>query len=189
MRRIAKLDVPDSGMKSECTHVCVYRLDDVEDGEKRYCNTPLKLFRASKAKEAAWSTSAALGHFKKKHEGSSSARKQKVGLAKRQTRLGECMHAFGSEGIQSISSKKNTFGLSDNEKVLSAIARWGTYASMKVSQSAFGDPLFDLHVSLKAEEIRMLVMLRMNREFMEYMRASYPDPERYSRLFPSLGQG
>ena len=33
----------------------------------------------------------------------------------------------------------------------------------------------DLHVRLKAEEIRMLVMLRMNREFMEYMRASYPD--------------
>ena len=33
----------------------------------------------------------------------------------------------------------------------------------------------DLHVSLKDEEIRMLVMLRMNREFMDYMRASYPD--------------
>ena len=33
----------------------------------------------------------------------------------------------------------------------------------------------DLHVSLKAEEIRILVILRMNREFMEYMRASYPD--------------
>jgi hypothetical protein len=33
----------------------------------------------------------------------------------------------------------------------------------------------DLHVRLKAEEIRMLVMLRMNREFMEYMRVSYPD--------------
>ena len=33
----------------------------------------------------------------------------------------------------------------------------------------------DLHVSLKAEEIRILVMLRMNREFMEYMRSSYPD--------------
>ena len=33
----------------------------------------------------------------------------------------------------------------------------------------------DLHVRLKADEIRMLVMLRMNREFMEYMRASYPD--------------
>ena len=33
----------------------------------------------------------------------------------------------------------------------------------------------DLHVSLKAEEIRMLVMLRMKREFMEYMRSSYPD--------------
>ena len=33
----------------------------------------------------------------------------------------------------------------------------------------------DLHVCLKAEEIHMLVMLRMNREFMEYMRASYPD--------------
>jgi hypothetical protein len=33
----------------------------------------------------------------------------------------------------------------------------------------------DLHVSLKAEEIRMLVMLRMNREFMEYMRKTYAD--------------
>ncbi len=33
----------------------------------------------------------------------------------------------------------------------------------------------DLHVSLKAEEIRMLVMFRMNHEFMEYVRASYPD--------------
>ena len=33
----------------------------------------------------------------------------------------------------------------------------------------------DLHVSLKPKEIRMLVMLRMNREFMEYMRVSYPD--------------
>jgi len=34
---IAKHDVPDRAMKTECTHVCVYRLDD-EDGEKRYCN-------------------------------------------------------------------------------------------------------------------------------------------------------
>ncbi len=33
----------------------------------------------------------------------------------------------------------------------------------------------DIHVSLKAEEIRMLVILRMNHEFMEYMRVSYPD--------------
>jgi hypothetical protein len=76
----------------------VYRLDD-EDGEKRYCNTPLKLFRASSAKAAPWSTSAALAHFKKKHGDSSSARKQKAGAAKRQTRLSECMHAAGSQGI------------------------------------------------------------------------------------------
>jgi hypothetical protein len=54
VRRIAKHDVPDRAMKTECTHVCVYRLDD-EDGEKRYCNTPLKLFRASSAKAAPWS--------------------------------------------------------------------------------------------------------------------------------------
>jgi hypothetical protein len=35
----------------------------------------------------------------------------------------------------------------------------------------------DLHVSLKVEEIHMLVMLRMNHEFMEYMRVSYPDTQ------------
>jgi hypothetical protein len=33
----------------------------------------------------------------------------------------------------------------------------------------------DLHVSLKVEKIHMIVMFRMNHEFMEYMRASYPD--------------
>ena len=33
----------------------------------------------------------------------------------------------------------------------------------------------DLHVSLKTDEIRMFVMFRMNREFMEYMRVSYPN--------------
>ena len=33
----------------------------------------------------------------------------------------------------------------------------------------------DLHVCLKTDEIRMMVMLRMNHEFMEYMRVSFPD--------------
>ena len=33
----------------------------------------------------------------------------------------------------------------------------------------------DFHVSLKTDEIRMFVILRMNHEFMEYMRVSYPD--------------
>jgi hypothetical protein len=32
----------------------------------------------------------------------------------------------------------------------------------------------DLHVRLKPSEIRILVMLRMNRGFMEYMRKTYP---------------
>ncbi len=94
-------------MKTECTHVCVYRLDD-EDGEKCYCKTPLKLFRAFSAKAAPWSTSATLAHFKKKHGDSSSARKQKAGAAKRQQRLSakrqqrlsECMHVADSQGIQ-----------------------------------------------------------------------------------------
>ena len=135
VRRIANHDVPDRGMNAECTHVCVYRLDNGDDGEKRYCNTPLKLFRSSKGKEAAWSTSDALAHFKKKHEDSSSARKQKAGARKRQTRLGECMHAAGSQGIQvSISSRKSTYTLSENEKVLSAITRWATYAARQVSK-------------------------------------------------------
>ncbi len=33
----------------------------------------------------------------------------------------------------------------------------------------------DLHVSLKTEEIHMVVILRMNHEPMEYMRVTYPD--------------
>ena len=142
VRRIAKHDVPDRAMKIDCTHVCVYPLEEGENGEKRYCNTPLKLFRASKAKDAAWSTSAALGHFKKNHEGSSAARKQQQCLLKRQARKGQAMHASASDNKLSACSKKSPYGFSENEKVLSAIARWGTYASMKVSQAAFVDPLF-----------------------------------------------
>ncbi len=33
----------------------------------------------------------------------------------------------------------------------------------------------DLHMSLKPSEIRILVMLRMNHGFMEYMRKTYPN--------------
>ena len=33
----------------------------------------------------------------------------------------------------------------------------------------------DLHVSLKDDEIRILVMVRMNHDFVEYKRASNPD--------------
>ncbi len=33
----------------------------------------------------------------------------------------------------------------------------------------------DFHVCLKPEEIHMFVILRMNHEFMEYMRVIYPD--------------
>jgi len=93
VRHITNHDVTDRGMNAECTHVCVYRLDNGDDGEKRYCNTPLKLFRSSKGKEDAWITSAALAHFKKKFEDSSSERKQKAGAAKRQSRLGEFMQS------------------------------------------------------------------------------------------------
>jgi len=59
VRRIGNHDVPDRGMNAECTNVCVYRLNNGDDGEKSFCNTPLKLFRSSKGKEAGWSTSAA----------------------------------------------------------------------------------------------------------------------------------
>ena len=113
--------------------------------------------------------------FQEETEGSSSARKQKVGLAKRQTRLGECMHASGSEGILSISTKKSTYGLSDNEKVLSAITRWDTYASMKVSQSAFGDPLFVvmLQAARGPHETKGLVPKLSKRAFKGFMLAEF----------------
>jgi hypothetical protein len=46
--------------------------------------------------------------------------------------------------------------------------------------SCFKLVVSDLQVSLKDEEIRMVVIIRMNHEFMEYMtrnmRVSYPDP-------------
>jgi hypothetical protein len=127
---------PTQRKQSEYLEECQ---DNGDNGENRFFNTPLKLFRSSKDKEDVWSTSAALAHFKNKHEDSSSVHKQKVGTTKRQSRLGDSMHASDSVGIQSISSKKNTYGLSENEKVFITITRWVTYATMKVSQTAFGD--------------------------------------------------
>ena len=68
LRRIDKHDVPGHEMNAECTHVCVCHLSDGEEGVKRYCNTPLKLFRSTKTSDALWSTTAAVTHSKKIHE-------------------------------------------------------------------------------------------------------------------------
>ena len=46
---------------------------------------------------------------------------------------------------------------------------------MSVSLSSVKLVVSDLHVSLKPSEIRMLVMLRKNRGFTEYMRKTYPN--------------
>ena len=48
VKRIASHDSLHLGMNVECTHVCVYPLEDGGDCEKRFCNTPLKLFRSSR---------------------------------------------------------------------------------------------------------------------------------------------
>jgi hypothetical protein len=113
VRRIANHNFPDHAMKTDCTHVCIYRLTDAEGGEKRYCNKPLKLFRSA-----------------------------------------DLLYA-------------NMF------KVLSDMLNAELFCELVLSCLKL--VVSDIHVSLKAEEIRMLVMLRMNRGFMEYMRASYPD--------------
>ena len=39
-------------------------------------------------------------------------------------------------------SRVTTLVLSQDEKLLSTVARWATYAPMKVSQSCFADPMF-----------------------------------------------
>ena len=90
---------------------------------------------------------------------------------KRQARLGECMHASATDGKQSVSSKKNTYGLSENEKVLSVITRWGTYAGMKVSQVAFGDPMFVamFQVAHGPHETKDLVSKLSRRDFKDFM--------------------
>ena len=128
LKRIVKHNVFDREMKTDCTHICVHQLSDDEGGSKRYCNRVLKIFRDTKRPSSGWRTSTALEHFKKEHPHSDSVRKHKAKLEIRQVRLGESMHVSDS------SSQRNTYGLSDNEKVLSAIDRWGTYASMKVWQ-------------------------------------------------------
>ena len=114
LRRINKHDVPGHEMNADCTHVCVCPLADGEEGVKCFCNQPLKLFRASKALGAAWSTTASVAHSKKKHADSDVARKHTGRAEKTQLRLGECMQASGTADIQSSSSKQITYGLSEN---------------------------------------------------------------------------
>jgi hypothetical protein len=80
-----------------------------------------------------------------------------------------------SEGIQSVSSKKSTYGLSENEKVLSAIVRWGEYASMKVRHGAFGDPLFMemLQAACGPHDTKGLVPKLTRRSFKGFMIAEF----------------
>ncbi len=80
-------------------------------------------------------SSTTVSHFKKQYPRSNVVHKQKGKLETRQAHLGECMHTSDSQTIQGHSSQKSPYGLSDNEKVLSAVAQWGTYDNMKVSQA------------------------------------------------------
>ncbi len=175
LRRIHKHDVTGHEMNADCTHVCVCPLADGEDGVKRFCNQPLKLFRSSKATGADWSTSDSVSHSKKKHEDSDVARKQKARSEKSQLRLGECMQVSGTADIQSSSSKHITYGLSENEKVLSAVVRWGLYASMKVSQHSFEDPLFVamLQAARGPHENKGVVPKLTRKVFKGFMHAEY----------------
>ncbi len=142
IQRIVKYNVSDREIQADCSHICVCPLSDEEEGSKCYCNTPLKLFRDTKSVSSVWNTSTVVVHFKKQHPRSNVARNQKGKLETRQARLGECMHASDSQSIQGHSSQKSPYGLSDNEKVMNTVSLWGTYANMKVSQTAFADPLF-----------------------------------------------
>ena len=83
------------------------------------------------------------------------------------------MHASVSVGIQSISSKKINYGLSESEKVLSAIARWVTYASMKVSQAVFGDLVAMLQAARGPHETKGLVPKLTRAVFKGFMLAEF----------------
>ncbi len=85
------------------------------------------------------------------------------------------MQASGTAGIHSSSSKHITYGLSENEKVLSAVARWGLYASMKVSQQAFEDPLFVamLQAARGPYETKGVVPKLTRKVFKDFMHAEY----------------
>ena len=83
LKRIDKYNLPDRPINTDCTHVCVYPLSDDEGGSKRYCNTPLTLVQGTKSVSSTWITSDAVGHFKKNHPHSDSARNQKGKLETR----------------------------------------------------------------------------------------------------------
>ena len=124
LKRIAKFNMPDREIQEDRTHMCVYPLSDDESGSKRYCNTPLKLFKG-KSGSCTWSTTAAVLHFNKKHPQSDSARKCKTKLELREGRMGEAMHLAGSASSNVGPARKSFYGLTEREKMLSAIARWG----------------------------------------------------------------
>jgi hypothetical protein len=78
-----------------------------------------------------------------------------------------------SESLRIQQSKSATFGYLPMMTVATLVVL-NTESFCERVLSCLKLVVSDLHVSLKAEEIRMLVMLRMNHGFMEYMRSSYP---------------
>ena len=76
---------------------------------------------------------------------------------------------FRSESLRMQKGQSAKFGY----LLMMSVATLGTLNAESFRERVLS--CVKLVVSLKVEEIRMLVMLCMNREFMEYMRASYPD--------------
>jgi len=78
-----------------------------------------------------------------------------------------------SESLRIQQSKSATFGYLPMMTVATLVVL-NTESFCERVLSCLKLVVSDLHVSLKTEEIRMLVMLRINHGFMEYMRSSYP---------------
>ena len=97
----------DREVKSDCAHICVCPLSHDEEGSKLYCNTPLKLFRNDKSLSSP----------------------SERNLETHVTGFGECMHQSVILTLPPVTWKKITYGLSENEKVLTSMGYVHTHES------------------------------------------------------------
>ena len=89
--------------------------------------------------------------------------------------MGDAMHLAGSASSNVVPARKSLYGLTEGEKMLSAIARWGTYANMKVRQAAFKDPLFVamLQAARGPPETKGIVPTLTRQAFKGFMHAEF----------------
>ncbi len=154
LKCITKDYVLDREIQTDCTHICVHQLSDDEGGSKRYCNSP----NFSEVPRA-------------RHQ--HGTHRKHSNISRRSICTEEHLRVVGQRESTELNRPMGYICKHESADPVVGTSPVVVCPVLNVAAGEPGQPRVAGFFTPRGA--RMLVMLRMNHEFMEYMRGSYPD--------------